>query len=185
MGKQFDQLSDVLIRFIEAQHIFFVGTAAPEGRVNISPKGMDSLRVFSPTRIVWRNLTGSGNETAGHLAQINRMTLMWCGFAAKPMILRTYGTARTLHPRDTGFAELNGLFPASPGARQIYDLSIDLVQSSCGFAVPFMDYAGERDVLKTWADGKGEDGIAEYWETRNQSTIDGLPTHILGREETA
>lgn len=178
MAKQFDSLSDLLTRFIEAQHIFFVGTAGPEGRVNVSPKGMDSLRVLGPNRIAWRNLTGSGNETAGHLAQINRMTLMWCGFEAKPMILRTYGSARTLHPRDADFAALNALFPASPGARQIYDLDIDLVQTSCGFAVPFMDYAGERDVLKDWAEGKGTEGVAEYWETRNQQTIDGAPTFI-------
>ncbi|WP_299670842.1 pyridoxamine 5'-phosphate oxidase family protein [uncultured Roseobacter sp.] len=178
MAKQFDSLSDLLTRFIEAQHIFFVGTAGPDGRVNVSPKGMDSLRVLGPNRIAWRNLTGSGNETAGHLAQINRMTLMWCGFEAKPMILRTYGTARTLHPRDADFAELNALFPASPGARQIYDVAIDLVQTSCGFAVPFMDYAGERDVLKDWAEGKGAEGVAEYWETRNQQTIDGAPTFI-------
>ncbi|MDW3184504.1 pyridoxamine 5'-phosphate oxidase family protein [Roseobacter sp.] len=182
MAKQFDALSDVLIRFIETQHMFFVGSAAAEGRVNISPKGMDSLRVLGPNRIVWRNLTGSGNETAGHLAQINRMTLMWCGFEAKPMILRCYGSARTLHPRDADFEPLNALFPASHGARQIYDVALDLVQTSCGYAVPFMDYAGERDVLKKWADDRGADGISTYWETRNQSTIDGAPTHILGRQ---
>ncbi|WP_299953110.1 pyridoxamine 5'-phosphate oxidase family protein [uncultured Roseobacter sp.] len=181
MAKQFDDLSDVLIRFIEAQHMFFVGSAAAEGRVNISPKGMDSLRVLGPNRIVWRNLTGSGNETAGHLAQINRMTLMWCGFEAKPMILRCYGSARTLHQRDAEFDALNALFPASQGARQIYDVAVDLVQTSCGYAVPFMDYAGERDVLGTWAEDRGPDGIREYWETRNQATIDGAPTHILAQ----
>lgn len=98
MATQFPALTDPLTKFITAQHIFFCATAGPSGRVNVSPKGMDSLRVLGPNRIVWRNLTGSGNETAGHLAQINRMTLMWCGFEAKPMILRAYGTATTLHP---------------------------------------------------------------------------------------
>lgn len=179
MARQFDQLSDVLTHFIEAQHVFFVGSAAATGQVNISPKGMESLRVLDPNRIVWRNLTGSGNETAGHLAQINRMTLMWCGFETKPMILRAYGSARTLHPRDTDFEPLNVLFPASDGARQIYDVHIDMVQTSCGFAVPFMDYVGERDILKDWAKDKGPEGIANYWDTRNQHTIDGAPTHIL------
>ena len=183
MGTQFDGLNDSLTRFIQAQHIFFVGTAADTGRVNISPKGMDSLKVMGPNRIVWRNLTGSGNETAGHLARINRMTLMWCGFEAKPMILRTFGQARTLHPRDAEFTELNALFPPSVGARQIYDLHIDLVQSSCGYAVPFMDYKGERDVLLNWAETKGRDGIDTYWATRNTQTIDGLPTHIVGSDD--
>lgn len=179
MAKQFDALSDALTDFINAQHIFFVGTAAATGQVNISPKGMDSLRVIGRNRIVWRNLTGSGNETAGHLLQINRMTLMWCGFETKPMILRAYGTARTLHPRDEAFEPLDALFEHSNGARQIYDVSVERVQTSCGYAVPFMDYAGERDVLKNWAEAKNPEEIAAYWDTRNQRTIDGAATGIL------
>ena len=105
MGKQFDSLQDDHIRFIGAQHIFFTGTAAPTGKVNISPKGMDSLRVLSPTRILWRNLTGSGNETDGHLKLANRITLMWCSFTTRPIILRAYGTASVTHVDDMGAAE--------------------------------------------------------------------------------
>lgn len=182
MATQYPELSDALTRFIAAQHIFFVATAAEDGRVNLSPKGMDSLRVLGPDRIIWRNLTGSGNETAGHLARVNRMTLMWCGFERQPMILRAYGTARTLHPRDAGFDALNAQFPASVGARQIYDVTLDLVQTSCGYAVPFFDYAGEREVLADWADKKGPEGIAAYWDEKNRTTIDGMPTGILASE---
>ncbi|MGB7241468.1 MAG: pyridoxamine 5'-phosphate oxidase family protein [Sulfitobacter sp.] len=178
MAKQFEAISDAHRAFIEAQHIFFCGSAGPSGRVNISPKGMDSLRVLGPNRIIWRNLTGSGNETAGHLAQINRMTLMWCGFETQPMVLRTYGAARTVHPRDADWDSLNSHFPPSAGARQIYDLAIDLVQTSCGYAVPFLDYREERDVLAKWADDKGAQGVQTYWETRNQTTIDGAPTYV-------
>lgn len=179
MATQYESFSDPLITFIEAQHIFFVGTAAADGRVNVSPKGMDSLRVIGPSRIIWRNLTGSGNETAGHLAEVNRITLMWCGFERQPMILRAYGTARALHPRDPEFDTFNASFPPSFGARQIYDVNVDLVQKSCGYAVPFMDYTGERDVLKDWAENKGQDGVETYWQERNQTTIDGKPTGIL------
>lgn len=183
MATQYDALNDALTRFIQAQHIVFVGTAGAEGRVNISPKGMDSLRVLTPNRIIWRNWTGSGNETAGHLAQVNRMTLMWCGFEAQPMILRTYGSARTLHPRDVDFDALNALFPTTDGARQIYDMTVDLVQTSCGYAVPHMDFAGERSVLQNWTENKGPEGIKDYWRDRNQSTIDGAPTHILAQTD--
>ncbi|MEM9968681.1 MAG: pyridoxamine 5'-phosphate oxidase family protein [Pseudomonadota bacterium] len=178
MGKQFDALSEDHRAFIKAQHIFFCGTAAEIGRVNISPKGMDSLRVLGPNRIIWRNLTGSGNETAGHLARLNRMTLMWCGFEKRPLILRVYGTARTLHPRDTDFETLNASFPAACAARQIYDMTVELVQNSCGYAVPYFDHQGPRETLTTWADAKGRNGIEHYWASRNQETIDGLPTHI-------
>ena len=179
MATQYDALNETLSKFISAQHIFFCATAAPDGRVNLSPKGMDSLKVMGPNRIVWRNLTGSGNETAGHLAQINRMTLMWCGFEAKPLILRAFGTARTLHHRDQDFAALNGMFPFDEGARQIYDMTVDMVQTSCGYAVPFMEYKGERDMLTRWAENKGPDGIANWWQTKNSETLDGAPTFIL------
>jgi hypothetical protein len=178
MAKQFDRIEDDHRRFIEAQHLFFVGTAAEDGRVNVSPKGMDSLRVAGPNRIYWRNLTGSGNETAGHLLRVNRMTLMWCGFEKRPLILRAYGTARTLHARDPEFADLNAAFPPSLGARQIYDMQVDMVQTSCGYAVPFYDFAGPRDTLETWAENKGADGIPAYWRDRNGQTIDGFPTGI-------
>ena len=179
MAKQFAQLEDDHTGFIEAQHIFFCGTAADEGRVNVSPKDMASLRVLGPQRIIWRNLTGSGNETAAHLARINRMTLMWCSFTKRPLILRCYGTARTLHPRDDDFDTLNAHFPPTFAARQIYDVAIDMVQTSCGYNVPFFDHQGPRDTLEKWSENKGPDGIKAYWDDRNQRTIDGLPTHIL------
>ncbi|MAM61686.1 pyridoxamine 5'-phosphate oxidase family protein [Maritimibacter sp. UBA3975] len=179
MAKQFDTIAAPHKAFIEDQHLFFVGSAAREGRVNVSPKGMDSLRVMGPNRIVWLNLTGSGNETAGHLRDVNRMTLMWCSFTTRPLILRCYGTARTVHPRDADFAELAGLFGTPTGARQVYDMTVDLVQTSCGYAVPFFDEHRERDTLVTWAEDKGDDGIVAYWEEKNLKTIDGADTGIF------
>jgi hypothetical protein len=185
MAKQFATIGPAHQTFIEAQHMFFCGTAAPDGRVNISPKGMDSLRVMGPDRIIWRNLTGSGNETAGHLARLNRMTLMWCGFEVQPMIMRVYGTATTLHPRDAGFKAASALFAPAAGARQFYDMKVDMLQTSCGYAVPFFDFKAERDVLAKWADDKGAEGIETYWDTRNRATIDGMATHILPETDNA
>lgn len=182
MAEQYPSLDDRLQKFIEAQHLFFVATAAQEGRVNVSPKGMDSLRILSPTRILWRNVTGSGNETAGHLLQVNRMTLMWCSFSTKPMILRAFGSARTLHPRDDMWDEMNAHFPEFIGARQIFDMDVELVQTSCGYAVPFFDNPRPRDTMDKWTTDKGVDGIAQYWADKNQTTLDGGPTAILTRE---
>lgn len=179
MAKQFDGITDDHRQFIEAQHMFFCATAAADGRVNLSPKGMDSMRVLGPNRLIWRNLSGSGNETAAHLAQVNRMTLMWCGFESRPMIMRAYGSARTLHPRDADFETLNAQFPHDNGARQIYDMTVEMLQTSCGYAVPFYDYQGERDVLAKWSEDKGPDGIKATWARDNQQSIDGLPTHIF------
>lgn len=178
MAKQFSEITDDHRLFIEAQHMFFCATAAEVGRVNMSPKGMDSLRVMGRNRIVWRNLTGSGNETAAHLKRMNRMTLMWLGFEKRPMILRAYGTARVLHLRDEEFAKLNDMFPPSHGARQVYDMTVEMMQSSCGYAVPFYDHQGPRNVLKDWAEDKGPEAVATYWETQNQRTIDGFETFI-------
>ncbi len=178
MGKRDTNLQPDQTAFIGEQHLFFVATAPAHGRVNLSPKGMDALRVLSPTRILWLNLTGSGNETAAHLAQDPRITLMWCGFEKRPLILRAYGTARAIHSGHADWTALAAYLPTQPGARQIIDVTIDLVQSSCGFAVPFMDFAGDRPVLHDWAQGKGKDGLRSYWHTRNTTTIDGAPTGI-------
>lgn len=179
MAKQFKSFDAGHQAFIAEQHLFFVATADESGRVNLSPKGGDALRVLSPTRLVWRNLTGSGNETAGHLARVNRMTLMWCSFEKRPLILRAYGHARTVHPRDDDWGELDGLFPAHIGARQVYDMTVDLVQTSCGYQVPFMAFERDRDTLDKWTDDRGPDGISTYWDERNRETIDGLPTGVL------
>ncbi|MEC3863202.1 pyridoxamine 5'-phosphate oxidase family protein [Mesobacterium sp. TK19101] len=178
MAKRFDKLGEDHIAFINAQHIYFTGSAAPTGRVNVSPKGMDSLRVLGPNRILWLNLTGSGNETAGHLAQDPRMTLMWCSFTTRPLILRAYGTARAVHRNAPDWAGLVAPFGDPLGARQVYVMTVDLVQTSCGYAVPFMDHAGDRDTLVTWTRDKGEDGLRAYWASTNSETLDGKPTGI-------
>lgn len=179
MAKQFAALDDTLSAFIKAQPLFFVGSAAREGKVNVSPKGMDSLRLLSPTRVAWLNLTGSGNETAGHLRDSNRMTLMFCSFDRQPLILRLYGSARTLHPRDAEWSGYLALFPEIPGARQIFLMDIELVQTSCGFAVPFMQYQGEREALRNLAEKRGPEGLKASWIEQNRVTLDGLDTGIL------
>lgn len=178
MAKQFPALTEDQQKFIAEQHVFFTASAARDGRVNVSPKGMDSLCVLNPNRLLWLNLTGSGNETAGHLLDIPRVTLMWCSFTKRPMILRAYGTARAIHAGDADWDSLSAHFAPSHAARQVFDLSIDLVQTSCGYAVPFMDFAGERDTLAKWADDKTDADIRTYWSDRNTQTIDGKPTGI-------
>ncbi|WP_235298350.1 pyridoxamine 5'-phosphate oxidase family protein [Portibacter marinus] len=179
MAKQLDSLTEKLTDFINEQHIFFVGTAASDGRVNVSPKGMDTLRVTGPNELIWLNLTGSGNETAAHILQNNRMTIMFCAFEGKPLILRLYGQSEILHPRNDAFKELIKNFGDTEGARQIFRMKIDLVQTSCGFAVPLMDFQQDRSILKDWAKNKGESGIKEYWKEKNQSSLDGYKTNIL------
>lgn len=179
MGKQFDQLQPDQIGFIAEQMLFFVATVPPAGgHVNLSPKGMDSLRVIAPNRILWLNVTGSGNETAAHLSEDPRMTLMWCGFGKRPLILRAYGTAVVHHHNSPEWDALAALLPKIAGARQVFDLTISMTQSSCGFAVPFMEPAGERPVLRDWALAKGPDGLADYWANRNAVSLDGNPTGI-------
>lgn len=178
MAKQFAAFEDDHLRIIAEQQMFFVATAAPTGRVNLSPKGMDSLRVTGPNRVVWLSVTGSGNETAGHLRLDPRMTLMWCSFTRRPMILRAYGKARAVHPRDADWAGLYALFEPIPGARQIYVMEVDLVQTSCGYAVPFYEHLGPRDTLRGWAEQRGPEALQSYWAERNAQTLDGFPTGI-------
>lgn len=178
MGKRYTEISDKLKRFIGEQKIFFVGTATADSRVNISPKGMDSLRVLDKNRVVWLNVTGSGNETAAHIQQYSRMTIMFASFAGDPVILRLYGNAEVIHKNDAAWNDFYSLFNPVPGARQIFDLSVDLVQTSCGMSVPLFDYVEERQQLNQWALKKGGPGIKQYWLEKNQLSIDGIATHI-------
>ena len=178
MGTQYEKLEDAHIRFIEKQHIVFTATAAPDGKINLSPKGMDTIRVLGPNRILWRNLTGSGNESAGHLLESPRMTLMWCAFEGPPMILRAYGTARAIHRNDPDWGATSAPFADAPENRQIFDLKVEMVQTSCGDAVPFMEFRGDRDALRHWADDKGPGGLRDWWAEKNAATIDGAPTGI-------
>lgn len=179
MARQFRELAEHHINFISEQKLFFVATATAESRINLSPKGLDTLRILSTRRVLWLNLTGSGNESAAHVQHDPRMTLMFCALAGEPLILRLYGTARAMHHRDPDWEELLALFGPLPGARQIFDLSIELVQSSCGYGVPLYSYQGERDSLTQWATRKGDEGIRRYWEEKNRLSIDGLPSHIV------
>jgi len=178
MAKQYDTFQPDQLRLIEESPLFFVATAAADGRVNVSPKGRDSLRVAGPNRVIWRNLTGSSNETAGHLRLVNRITLMWCSFTKRPLILRAYGTATMTQRGEPGWDELNARFPPEPGARQIYDVAVEMVQSSCGYAVPFMEFTAERDTLASWAEKRGAEAMPAYWAEKNQTTIDGFPTGV-------
>ena len=176
MGKQYDLITEKHAQFIIRQQLFFVATASIEGRINLSPKGLDSLRIVNPNQVVWLNLTGSGNETAAHLKDDDRMTLMFCAFEGDPKVLRVYGRASSHHEGSEVWEEHIGRFPRLPGARQIIVMEVDSVVSSCGFGIPLFDYVAQREALPAWAEKKGEQGIRDYWYERNDRTIDGKPS---------
>ena len=175
MGKVFDSITPELQAFIEAQPVFFTASAplAGTGHVNVSPKGLDSLRVISPTRVAYLDLTGSGNETAAHLTENARITFMFCAFTGAPRIVRLYGNGSVILPGTSAWAELADRFPSHPGSRQIIAAEITRVQTSCGYGVPLMDYAGQRDTLLRWAEAKGE-ALSLYRQEKNTRSIDGL-----------
>jgi len=179
MSELFNELSSKHIEFIKRQHIFFVGTAGAEGFVNVSPKGMDSFRVIDGNKVLWLNLTGSGNETAAHVLENKRMTVMFCSFEKEPLIMRIYGNANVIHPRDAGWNERIGLFPDYTGARQLFELNIALVQTSCGYAVPYYELKGERPTLTKWANNRGRKGVEEYWAEKNVRSLDDKETGIF------
>ena len=177
------KLNPSLMNFINRQPMFFVATAGQEGRVNVSPKGLDSLRLIDETKIIWLNLSGSGNETAAHIRELPRMTLMFCAFEGDAMILRVYGRAKVVHPFDQDWEELSKNFPKMAGARQIFELEIDLVQTSCGTGVPVMNFIGQRgptELLPFYED-MGEDGVKAYWARKYRFSIDFKETGIEGR----
>ena len=171
MPSKSTKLSRRQAAFAAAQHVFFVATAGAAGRVNLSPKGADTLRVLEPDRIVWLSLSGSGNETAAHVRETGRMTLMFCSFDGDAQIVRVYGSARVVYPRDPDWPALSALFDGFPGARQVFDLRVDLVQTSCGTGVPVMRFERERagDELLPFYDELGPAGVEAYWRRKTRS----------------
>lgn len=186
MAKQFPSIEPAHREFLLKQHIFFNASAAQDGRVNVSPRDVASLRVLDEHTVVYLDQTGSGNETAAHLRADGRLTLMFCAFDGPPMILRLYGKGRII-PRDTleYLTLLDSVFSNTEpsGARQMVMLDVDLVQTSCGYGVPFFDYVGERTTLTRWAESKGGDGLDAYRRTKNTRSIDGLPTGLFDHNE--
>jgi hypothetical protein len=177
MGRVEPSITPALREWIEAQHVFFVATApsGDGGHVNVSPKGLDCLRVLDGHTVCYLDLTGSGAETIAHLRQNGRITVMFCAFDGPPRIVRLHGRGEVLRPGDDGFDELAGRFPALPGVRSVIRVTAERVSSSCGYAVPLFAYGGERDTLVTWAERRGPDGIEAYWAEKNRVSIDGLP----------
>ena len=176
MADFYEALNDKLTAFIAEQPLFFIASAAPGSRVNLSPKGLDAFRVLSPKRCAYLDITGSGNETAAHARAGGRATIMFCSFTRNPLVLRLYGRASVGARGSALWAELAGLFEITPGARQIVAFDIESVHTACGFAVPEMILKRHRPTLtKHWA-AKGEDGAARYREKKNRVSIDGLPT---------
>jgi hypothetical protein len=178
MGQQFAAIEARHRAFIEGQRIFFVASAAPEGRVNVSPKGMDSFRVLGPDEVAYLDCTGSGSETCAHLLAPGggRLTVMFCAFEGPPMILRLYGRGQSLMRGTPDYDALLPRFVEMPGARQIVRLAVDLVQTSCGMAVPLFDYRGDRqNLVRHWA-RQGAERLRAYWGAKNMRSIDGLPT---------
>jgi hypothetical protein len=177
MGKMYEGLDDRLRQFIEGQHVFFVATAPTDvgQHMNVSPKGLDSLRVIDARTVVYLDFVGSGAETIAHLRDNGRMVMMFCAFLGPPNVVRLHGRGDVLEPADAEYGALRALFPDSPGIRAIIRLRIDRISDSCGYGVPKYTFDGDRAQLLRWAEHKGVEGLTEYQKKKNARSIDGLP----------
>jgi predicted pyridoxine 5'-phosphate oxidase superfamily flavin-nucleotide-binding protein len=177
MSQVFDRIDDRLRAFIAAQPMFFVATAPRTGgHVNVSPKGYaDTFAVFDDHTVGYLELYGSGSETIAHLRENGRVTLMFCSFDRSPKILRLYGSGRVVRPDAAEWDDLTGHFDARhPGMRSIIVVDVERIADSCGYSVPYMEFAGERSMLDD-QHGRRTPG---QWATRvavNSASIDGLP----------
>ena len=178
MSAWFDTITPELKEFIGAQKVFFVATAPHEGRINLSPKGMDTFRVLDNRRVIYLDFAGSGNETAAHLFQNGRITIMFCSFDRNTEIARLYGRGRTVRPGDPRWSEYLAMFPAEPGVRQIMEIAIDSAMTSCGYAVPRLEGLAERDTLRKYWQNRTTTELADYQQAKNLASIDGLPTGL-------
>jgi hypothetical protein len=181
MGQIRAFIDDSARKFIEAQPLFFVGSAPldSKGHVNVSPKGLDTLRVLGPTTVAYLDLTGSGIETVSHLKENGRIVLMFCAFQGPPKILRLHGRGRVLEAERKEFLDLEAHFPEYEGKRAIILVEVSRVSDSCGYSVPLLQFQGDRNQLSAWANKLGPEGLKKYRKEKNQKSID----HITGLEE--
>ena len=177
MGRVRSQIDENLKNFIQSQHVFFVSTAPldPAGHLNLSPKGLDSLRILSPTTIAYLDLVGSGVETIAHLKENGRIILMFCAFSGPPTIVRIHGMGRVVESGADEFAHLVAQFPTYESTRAIIVVEVTRIANSCGFGVPLMQYEGDRTHSFAWAKKKGPEGLEAYKREKNRQSIDGLP----------
>lgn len=176
MARVTDHIEDATADWINKQHMFFVGTApANGGHVNLSPKGLDSIRILDANRVAYVDLTGSGAETIAHIRDDGRITFMFCAFDGAPRILRLYGTGAVHLPESSEFETLAPMFPHERGVRSIITASIDRVQDSCGYGVPIMEFRENRERLNEWIDRRSDEDIHTYWANKNRVSIDDLP----------
>ena len=175
MGKVYPAIDDSIRAFIEAQPVFFVASAPldPYGHVNVSPKGLDTLRILGPNTIAYLDLTGSGIETVSHVKENGRIVLMFCAFQGPPRIFRLHGKGRVVEPGESEFSELSGHFPRHEGARTIIVVDVSRIADSCGFGVPQLEFRKNRDQLTAWAQKLGPEALKTYREQRNARSIDG------------
>jgi Pyridoxamine 5'-phosphate oxidase len=173
----FTALTSDHVTFVQKQPVFFVATAAPDARINLSPKGMDSFRVLTPTQVGYLDVGGSGNETHAHLAADGRITIMMCAFDQPALIFRMYGRGRAVMPQDQDWAETAAHFTLLPGTRQIFLVNLESIQTSCGYGVPFMTLERERETLFKYHAQQDPDARLAQIATRTHS-IDGLPVRV-------
>lgn len=185
MGEKWSRIPDHVKSFIEAQDLFFVATAPTDTdeRVNMSPKGYGGLTVFDDKTVGYLDLTGSGNETAAHLLDNGRITIMLCAFKGEAEIIRLYGTGRMVQPRHEDWPKWSRHFPEKPGQRQIMVMTVEEVRSSCGFMVPVYEKVADRNELIEWAADNGPKWMENYRMENNVTSIDGLPTGYVDGDE--
>jgi hypothetical protein len=183
MAVKFESINKVHRAFIEKQKMFVIGSAGADGFVNVSPKGMDSFKIIDENTVVWMNHTGSGNETSAHVQENGRMTIMFSSFDKIPLILKLYGEATVIHDADSKWDEMSAHFEEFVGARQFFEMKVELVLTSCGFGVPQYKYIGERNKLQKWAEKKGREGMKAYWSEKNVVTLNGIQTNVMEKSK--
>jgi len=146
-----------------------------------------AVAVLGPHEVAYADLTGSGSETASHVMENGRMTLMFCNLEqGPPKILRLYGTASVVLAEDVPMALKDKFDPAivnSDGFRAVYRLRVDRISTSCGYTLPVMKHERYRSTLMETYDSWGKAKLDSYSTERNAYSIDGLPSLALCRKD--
>lgn len=163
MAKQYKKLTQKDKDFINKQKLFYLASGS-NAEVNLSPKGYDSIRILNDSQLIFLDFPGSGNRTARDIVNDGEVTLLFNAFEGDALILRLFCKGEIIALEDgrfTGYVERFGV--NSTSIRQLFLFDIYAVETSCGEAIPYMEFKAERKSLKNWAKKMSDEGVLQAY----------------------
>lgn len=169
MGSQYSALTQEDMAFIAKQPLFYLASCS-NAEVNLSPKGLDSLRIEETNTLLYLDYPGSGNRTATDIRNDGNVTLLFNAFDGEPLILRLFCKGELIEKTDDRFLTLAKQFSQPPSQiRRLIHFKIFAVERSCGMGVPVMSFQNERTGLPDWVSAQDKNSTLNAYMAAHET----------------